>query len=249
MNSWPTHDSRLQRLVQLAAKAWKMSGELCGPKVATTHDLVNLYGVLKRVECWGTQNCTDDTREEVEMLLDTCEKVLSQTVSFLKAYQTMGEHEERLFGKIHLQFGSFSDRQTEILDDLRKQFTHHAERFSYILILASKKLVGKRYQLKDVKDALGFAVDGLTARMMARGEFRLSMLARYPDNEAALWAECQYGLSERGFSNDFLTSHREAVLAYVRTLDQSSAYAGRIDALLRQECESLAMIQICDTDG
>ena len=147
-----------------------------------------------------------------------------------------------------MEFGSFSRRQTEILEDLRKQFIHHAERFSYILILASKKIVGKNHQLKGPKDALGFAVDGLIARMMARGEFRLSMLASYPDNEPALWAECHHGLSERGFSDDFLTRHREAVLVYVRTLDQPSAYAGRNDVLLSQECESLAMIQIYDTD-
>ena len=249
MNSWPTPDSRLQRLVQLAAKAWKMSGELCGHKVATTQDLLNLYGVLKRVDCWGNLNYTADTQEEVEILLDTCKKVLSQTVSFLGAYQTMGEHEERLFGKQFLEFGSFSCRQTEILEELRKKFNHHAERFSYVLILASKQLVGKKQQLKGGKDALGFAVEGLTARMMAKGEFRLSMLARYPDNEPTLWAECHKGLSEKGFSEDFLARHREAVLVYVRTLDHPSAYAGRTDALLRQECESLAMIQIYDTDG
>ena len=235
MNSWPTHDSRLQRLVQLAAKAWKMSGELCNRKVATTQELLNLYDVLRRVECWGALDCTADTREQVERLLDACKKVLVQTVSFLKAYQTMGEHEERLFGGSWLEFGSFSRRQTEILEDLQKKFIHHAERFSYILILASKKLVGKKHQLKAFQDALGSAVDGLVARMMARGQFRLSMLARYPDNEAALWAECHQDLPEKGFPEDFLARHREAVLVYVRTLDQPRAYAGRNDDLLRQE--------------
>lgn len=195
---------------------------------------------------WSLLLTSASRREELERLSASCKKDCKDTISFLLAYKTLCDHENDLFGRG--EFASFSDRQKIILSRLQSSFMDHASHLSDILIATSAESLDGKVQLNGDEDVLGFAVNGITSRMVATGEFRLSMLARYPGNEEKLWLDLKYPLLDNGFSEVYLTEHRKIILAYVRALEKGSAYVGRADAQVIKECENMEKMRVTDTE-
>lgn len=200
----------IQSLVQFSAKAWKAIREVCGAKSDLAEEAANLWGVLKRSQEEASKALSSlsnpDTRcgEDFTLLCDSCENILSDSNSIVRAYGALSDHEQKVVG-FGIQFGSFSGRQEEVLNYFRVNFIEHAKRFSRLLITAATESMG---QLKRVYipagEVLSFAVNATTCRLMAHHEFRFSVLLRGPGNAEALWQELSRLLSIEGFRKAFL---------------------------------------------
>ena len=234
----------ISSLVQLAAKVWKASLKLCGPKLAMTRETEKLYGVLRRsqqaiLKEQSFQPEPDDTSQDRPGLsCEWCEDTLTKAYKVLVTWQDTFDEERRLFNGWGLEFASFSDRQQAILEMLCSAFDCHATIHSYLLVLHSLQTLGEPKRRLDFHgDGLNSAVNVVTARLMARGEFCFSLLATQPANEFLLWSELAVelskgrytaaGFSEPGFSEAFLDQRRMAILSYVMAIEGKDSYRDR----------------------
>ncbi|KAL8869538.1 MAG: hypothetical protein Q9174_004198, partial [Haloplaca sp. 1 TL-2023] len=192
--SAPIQVNDLQSLLKKAANTRVDCRSVCGSKADILYSATNLYGILRRLRqeaSMARSSLLKTPSQSDETLASFCReshKLLSETNDFLHEYQAHGDYLERTLGS-QREFAKFSDQQKLILDHLDAEIMRLTNMASRILITASAETFGElREQLNHGTGfPLSQALDHLTARLMANGDLRLSILVKGAGNEQVLW--------------------------------------------------------------
>ncbi|KAL8653598.1 MAG: hypothetical protein Q9210_001998 [Variospora velana] len=220
----------LRGLLILTAKARNTCRTVCGRKAQLVYMATNLYGVLRRLQQEASTARSALSRpgttcnQDLEALCTESSVTLNDTSSFLLAYKALGHYEDKLLGD--WEFASFTDRQKDIIDHFGSEIMRHAYHASRILIVASTDSLGELQEQLDYSTGypLSAILNDLTARLMANGDVRLTMLVDVSENEPILWVALRDELLTKALSKDFLKRHRKIILRYVRALERRSAF-------------------------
>ncbi len=222
----------IQSVVQQAAKTRVDCRTVCGSKASVVYSVTNLYGVLRRIHQESTiarsslHTSTSPNKKSLTSLRKESAKILTETSDFLHACRTLGYYENRIVGS--WECGSFTQGQKAVIDHFDSEIMRLAYTASRHLIMASAESLG---ELRDQLDfgtgsPLSPILNDLTARLMANGDVRLSMLVKGPENEHVLWDALQHELLGISLDKAFLHRHKKVVLRYVRALERRSGFSG-----------------------
>lgn len=227
--------SLIRPLVQLAAKTKKTSDAVCGELAEITLKLKNLYGVLRRLQeeankAGSALNRHGATcREGLTASSDNCKLSLSNCDEFLLAYETLNDQEKRLLAS--RENTPFSSRQKAIMKLFCSQFSHLGIHLSELLVAASMDSLGRTKERMDgAGQAVRFAVNRFTARLIASNDLSMSALVQSHKYEDTLWAKLYDELLGDGFSGSFLAPYRNVILAYVKALERRNAFDSGADS-------------------
>ncbi|KAI4272653.1 MAG: hypothetical protein L6R38_006547, partial [Xanthoria sp. 2 TBL-2021] len=239
----------LQSLLTRAAKTRVDCRTVCGSKARTVYSATNLYGVLKRLQQEATvarsslNTSTSTCNEGLAALYTESTVLLTETSDFLLAYKTIGHYEDKILGS--WDFSSFTETQWSIIDHFDSEImrlTYTAVRF--LIMVSADALAELREQLDyGTGSPLSPILNDLTARLMANGDLRLSMLMKGPENERILWEALQHELLGMSLDKVFLHRHKKVVLRYVRALERRSGFAGSSEAPLDDAAETMKTAQ------
>lgn len=213
-------------LSQLAWTVVQNSRRACGEHDELTREVLNLHVVLQRLEHEIAKpespiNRPGSTcKEELEVIISGCHKVLKILDQILEKYNTLCTTERsgrKLWQKIKFGNGEMMD-----LADLRCKMTFYTSALSLLLNMLSLGTIGKIEQqmndaggdLKEIKQA----VNGITAHLIVQGHSEGSVLTAYPEDDKAIWKEFRRELIEDGFSSSVIREHKELIKAYVKEL-------------------------------
>ncbi|KAL8967455.1 MAG: hypothetical protein Q9183_002914 [Haloplaca sp. 2 TL-2023] len=231
--SAPTQVNDLQSLLTKAANTRVDCRAICGSKANIIYSATNLYGILRRLHQEASMarssllkpSFADEEQENLTAFCLESHKLLSDTSDFLHAYQTICDHEDRILGS--REFGSFTDRQNLILDHFDAEIMRLTNMASRILIAASAETLGELREQLDhgTESPLSPVLNDLTARLMANGDLRLSMLVKGAGNEQILWDALEGELLDLSLDEEFLRNHKKVILRYVRALERRSGFS------------------------
>ena len=221
----------LQSLLQRAAKTRVDCRSICGSKATILYSATNLYGILRRLQQEASMarsslnKSTPPSEENLALFCARSGKLLSDISDFLLALKTMGYYEDKILGS--REFASFPERQNMILDHFDAEIMHLTYTASRILITASAETLGELREQLDygTGSPLSPVLNDLTARLMANGDLRLSMLVKGPGNEQILWEALEHELLSMSMDKAFLHKHKKVVLRYVRALERRSGFS------------------------
>ncbi|KAI4276146.1 MAG: hypothetical protein LQ337_002686 [Flavoplaca oasis] len=226
----------MQSLVQQAAKTRVDCRDVCGTKASILYSVTNLYGVLRRIRQESTiarsslHTSASPNNKSLTSLRKDSTKILTATSDFLHASKTLGNYEDRIVGSWEL--GSFTEGQRSVIDHFDSEIMRLAYTGSRLLIVASAESLGELREQLDygTGSPLSPILNDLTARLMANGDVRLSMLVKGPENEQTLWDALQHELLGISLDKAFLHRHKKVVLRYVRALERRSGFSGDPEA-------------------
>ena len=202
------------------------------------HDIArkaeNLYCVLRRLQQEATRDNSPlkdigDTRlDELKKYSDGCLRNLDEIDNFLtscKAHHGLQTSILPARDKIPL-----SDTEREVLSKFREDFIYYALHISHLTVKASmESLGGAKDQIDKASYTLRYAVNTMTARLLAKNELSISTLGASPRGDFTLWEEVFYTLRQEGFSDPFLKEHKSCILAYIKAIERRSAFEHAID--------------------
>lgn len=213
-------------LIQLAWKTVQNSRKACGEHDELTREVLSLHVVLRRLE----QECRDTSRpfnrpnetyrEELEVIVAGCKKVLKVLDIILQKYNALSERERsvrKIWQRIRFGNGQMTD-----LVDLRAKMVYYTTLMNLFLNMVSMGSVGRVEKKMD--DAGGdlreikLAVNGITAHLITKSRHEGSFLTAYADDDRAVWKEFRRELVNDGFSSSVLRKHKATIKAYVTEL-------------------------------
>ncbi|KAL8671593.1 MAG: hypothetical protein Q9168_003917 [Polycauliona sp. 1 TL-2023] len=226
----------LETLLKQAARTRVDCRLVCGPKAAILYSATNLYGVLRRLQQETTaarsslSTSTSASSEELVAFYTESACLLTETSEFLLAYKTLGYYENKILGS--WEFASFSEAQRSIIHYFDTEMTRLSYDASRILIMASAESLGElREQLEySAGTPLSPILEDLTARLIANGDLRFSMLIKGAGNEQILWEALHQELVGMSVDSAMLDRHRNVILRYVRALERRSAFSGSLES-------------------
>ncbi|KAL9626800.1 MAG: hypothetical protein Q9204_007030 [Flavoplaca sp. TL-2023a] len=221
----------LQPLVTQAAKTRVDCQTVCGSKASILYSTTNLYGVLRRIQQEATiprsslHNSTPTSNKALAALRSEVVEILMETSEFLHACKTLGYYEDKLVGS--WEFGSFTEGQRSVIDHFDSEIMRLAYTASRLLIMASAESLGELREQLDygTGSPLSHTLNDLTARLIANGDLRLSMLVKGCENEHVLWDALQHELLGISLDKAFLHRHKKVVLRYIRALERRSGFS------------------------
>ncbi|KAL8979746.1 MAG: hypothetical protein Q9205_005001 [Flavoplaca limonia] len=226
----------MQSLAQQAAKTRVDCRTVCGSKASILYSVTSLYGVLRRIHQESTiarsslHTSASPNNKSLTSLCNDSAKILTETSDFLHTCKTLGYYEDRIVGS--WEFGSFTEGQKSVIDHFDSEIMRLAYTASRLLIMASAESLGELREQLDygTGSPLSPTLNDLTARLMANGDVRLSMLVKGPENEQILWDALRHELLGMSLDKAFLHRHKKVVLRYVRALERRSGFSGDREA-------------------
>ncbi|KAL8643640.1 MAG: hypothetical protein Q9226_008221, partial [Calogaya cf. arnoldii] len=222
----------LRSLMKQAAQTRIDCRDVCGSKARIVYSATNLFGVLRRLQQEATMarsslNTSNSTcNESLTALCSEITSLLKETSDFLLAYKTLGYYEVKILGS--WEFGSFTEAQKSIIAHFDSEIMRLTYTASRSLITASAGSLGELGEQLDYGTGtpLSPILNDLTARLMANGDLRLSMLMKGSENEDILWEALQYELLGMSLDKACLHRHKKVVLRYVGALERRSGFSG-----------------------
>ena len=216
-------------LTQLAWKTVQNARKACGEHNELTQEVLSLHVVLRRLEheiekpetaLNGVRSGGSD-KEELQVIVNGCQKVLNILDQVLTKYNALGEQErsgKRLWQKITFGNGKMAD-----MAEMRAKLTYYTSAMSLFLNMVSMGTMGRVEQqmndtggdLKEIKAA----VNGITAHLMSSSiRHEGSVLTAYADDDRAVWKEFRRELLGDGFSSSVIRKHKRLIKAYIEEL-------------------------------
>ena len=210
-------------LTQLAWKIVQNTRKACGEHDELTQEALGLHMVLRRLEQEISKpesplNRSGDTyKEEIEIIIRGCSKVLRVLDTMLEKYNRLSEEERswrKLWQKIRFGNGEIAD-----LHDLRSKMVTNTSALSLILNMASLGSLGRiEKQMEGDLKEIKIAVHGTAARLIAKSNDEGSVLTSYSNDDKSVWKEFRRDLCRDGFSSSDLKRHRALIMAYIKEL-------------------------------
>lgn len=213
-------------LTQLASRVVQNSRKACGAHDELTHDLSNLQSVLRRLEEELTKGenpisrSDSSSQKELESLVAGCQKVLRVLENILLKYNSLSEQERS--GRKLWQRIRFGNGETQNLIELRGKVTYYTSAISLLLNLISVGSIGRVEKRMDETGGdlreIKFAVNDITAHLLANKDHEGSILASYAEDDKAVWRQFRRELVKDGFSSSVISTHKGLIKAYIKEL-------------------------------
>ena len=210
-------------LTQLAWRTVQNTRKACGEHDELTQEVLGLHIVLRRLEQEISKpesplNRSGDTyKEETEIIIRGCSKVLRVLDTILEKYNRLSEEERswrKLWQKIRFGNGEIAD-----LQDLRSKMVTNTSALSLTLNMASLGSLGRiEKQMKGDLQEIKIAIHGTAARLIAKSNDEGSILTSYANDDKSVWKEFRRDLCRDGFSSSDLKRHRALIMAYIKEL-------------------------------
>ena len=211
---------------QLAWKTLQNSRKACGEHDELTREVSSLHLVIRRLEKEVSKPESpinrpgDRCKEELQAIVDGCEKVLKLLNRVLKKYNTLSEKErsvKKLWQRVRFGNGELAD-----IRDLREKMTYYTSALSLFVNMVSMGSMGRVEQKmetagEDIRE-LRIAVNGITAHLLSANKREGSVLTTYADDDKAVWKEFRRELIEEGFSSATIRKHKRLIKAYIKEL-------------------------------
>ena len=213
-------------LGQLAWNAVQSSRKACGEHDELTREVSSLHVILLRLqqemekpESLIIKN-GDTCREELQVIIDDCGKVLRQLDKILNKYNALSEQERsgrKLWQKVRFGNGEVGD-----IGKLRSKVVLYTSNMTFYLNMVSMGAVGRIEQKMNnaggiLKD-LQLAVNSITAHFIAKSTYEESVFTSYADDEKTVWREFRRELVRDGFSSSVIRNHKRTIMKYVKEL-------------------------------
>ena len=240
-------------LTQLAWKTVQNARKACGEHDELTQEALSLHVVLRRLEQEaekpespfnGVQS-GDSDKEELQVIIDGCRRVLSVLDQVLTKYNALGEQERstrKLWQKIKFGNGKIAN-----LAETRAKLTYYTSAMSLFLNMVATGTMGRVEQqmndaggdLKEIK----VAVNGIAAHLISSSNrHEGSILTAYADDDRAVWKEFRRELLEDGFSSSVIQKHKILIKAYIEELGSRGLFD-------EEDPNSDVEKQCCDVDS
>ena len=210
-------------LTQLAWKTVQNTRKACGEHDELTQEVLGLHIILRRLEQEISKpesplNRSGDTyKEEIEIIIRGCSKVLRVLDTILEKYNRLSEEERswrKLWQKIRFGNGQIAD-----LHDLRRKMVTNTSALSLTLNMASLGSLGRiEKQMEGDLKEIKIAVHGTAARLIANSNDEGSVLTSYANDDKSVWKEFRRDLCRDGFSSSDLKRHKTLIMAYIKEL-------------------------------
>ena len=222
-------------LTQLAWKTVQNARKACGEHNELTQEVLSLHVVLRRLEheiekpetpLNGVRSGESD-KEELQVIVNGCQKVLNILDQVLTKYNALGERErsaKRLWQKIKFGNGKMAD-----MAEMRAKLTYYTSAMSLFLNMVSMGTMGMvERQMNDTGGDLKeikAAVNGITAHLMSSSiRHEGSVLTAYADDDRAVWKEFRRELLGDGFSSSVIRKHKRLIKAYIEELGSRALF-------------------------
>ena len=213
-------------LGQLAWKTIQNSLKACGEHDELTREASSLHVVIRRLEKEVSKpespinRPEDKCKEELQSIVDGCEKVLKVLNRVLEKYNTLSEKErsaKKLWRRVRFGNGEMADTR-----DLREKLIYYTSALSLFVNMVSMGSIGRvESQMEaaggDIRE-IRIAVNGITAHLLAATHREGSVLTTYGDDDKAVWKEFRKELIEEGFSSATIRKHKQLIKAYIKEL-------------------------------
>lgn len=214
-------------LTQLAWRTVQNARKACGEYDELTQETQALHAVIRRLEQeLGKPTCPINRdpgtyEEELQVLVDGCNKSLSVLDQVLTKYNALSEPERsgrRLWQKIR-----FGNGDVLKMADLRARLMYYTSAMSLLLNMVSLGTMGRvERQLHDVGGDLKeikVSVNEIVAQMMSKGQGREgSILTAYTDDDRAVWKEFRRELVRDGIRSSVVSKHKKLIKSYIEEL-------------------------------
>ena len=210
-------------LTQLAWKTVQNTRKACGEHDELTQEVLGLHIVLRRLEQEISKpesplnRSGDAYKEEIEITIRGCSKLLRVLDNILEKYNRLSEEEKswrKLWQKIRFGNGEIAD-----LQDLRSKMVTNTSALSLTLNMASLGSLGRiEQQMKGDLQEIKIAINGNAARLIAKSNGEGSILTSYANDDKSVWKEFRRDLCRDGFSSSDLKKHRALIMAYIKEL-------------------------------
>lgn len=225
----------IRTLIRRASTIRDTIQEICDVQHDFTCEIDNLYCVLRRLQQEATRDNSplerigDTRRDELKKFSDDCLRNLDEVDNFLARCKTYHDLQTSILqakDKIPL-----SDTEREVLSKFRADyFRYYAFHISHLTVKASMESLGDaKDQIDDAGFTLRYAVNTITARLLANNELSISTLAAHPRGDFTLWEEVFYALRQEGISDSFLKEHKSCILAYIKAIERRTAFEHTLD--------------------
>ena len=222
-------------LIRRVSSIRDTSQKICDVQHDFTREAENLYCVLRRLQQEVTQDNNsplnrmgDMRRVELRQFSKRCLQNLVKSEDFLTRCITYHELQTSILDtkdKIPL-----SDTDKEVLSKFREDFKYNAFHISQLTVKASMESIGEaKGQMDKAGFTLRYAINKLTAYLLANNEHSISKTAAPSIGDVALWDKVFYHLREEGMSDDFLRGHRSSILAYIKAIERRTAFEHTLD--------------------
>ena len=226
-----TAKDELQKLIQHATNTRHIAQAICGLQHDLTHEILNLYRVLRRLqrEVYRDESpllrLGDTRKNELKSYSEGCAKILDDSNDFLTKYRELCDLKKSILqSEIELPF-SAADK--EVLNKFRSDLIYYVFQLSQITVKASMDSLG---EVKDQIDSAGFtlrfALNTIAARILAENQICISALAEHPKGDTTLWEELHQALIDEGLASSFVKEYRKPILAYIKALERRTAFEG-----------------------
>ena len=221
-------------LIRRTSSIRDTSQKICDVQHDFTREAENLYCVLRRLQQEVTQNNSplnrmgDTRRVELRTFSKRCLRNLDESDEFLtrcSKYHDLQTSILQTKDKIPL-----SDTDKKVLNKFREDFHYCAFHISQLTVKASMESIGEaKNQMDEAGYTLRYAVNKLTAQLLANNEDSITKTAAPPKGDVALWDKVFYHLREEGMSDSFLRGYRGSILAYIKAIERRTAFEPTLD--------------------
>ena len=224
-------------LTQLAWKTVQNARKACGEHNELTQEVLSLHVVLRRLEHEVEKSETafngvrdgEPDKEELQVIVNGCQRVLNILDQVLTKYNALGEPERsgrKLWQKIKFGNGKMAD-----MAGMRAKLTYYTSAMSLFLNMVSMGTMGRvERQINDTDGDLKeikVAVNGITAHLMSSSNrHEGSILTAYADDDRAVWKEFRRELLGDGFSSSVIRKHKRLIKAYIEELGSRGLFDG-----------------------
>ena len=211
-------------LTQLAYKVVQNSRKACGEYDDLTREATSIHDVLESLQheigLPGSLIGTDGYSEELLSIACGCEKILKKLDAILVKYNALNEDERsvrKLWRSVRFGNGPIVD-----VEHLRAKLTYYISALTLLLNMASTGTMG-RVERKmdeaggDLRD-IRFAVNRITAYLLAGNKAEGSVLTAYSGDDKNVWRELRRELNREGFSSAVIHQHKTTIKAYIKEL-------------------------------
>ena len=210
-------------IMQLALKIVLNTRKACGEYEELTQEVLALHLVLRRLKQELTtpksllNRSADGYREEIEIHIRGCSKVLRVLDTILKKYNRLGG-KAGSWRKLWQQI-TFGNGEIEDLGGLRNKMLIRTSALSVTLTMASLDSLGRtQKQTKRYIREIKTAIHGIAARLIATSNDEGSVLSSYADDDKSIWEEFRKRLCVDGISSSYLKRHRAVIMACIAAL-------------------------------
>ena len=213
-------------LGQLAWRTVQNSRKACGEHHELTREAFSLHVVIRRLEKEVSKpessiNRPDDKcQEELQIIVESCEKVLKLLNRVLEKYNTLSEKERSVQKLWHrVRFGN-----SELADirDLREKLVYYTSTLSLFVNMVSMGSIGRVEQQMETAGGdlreIRIAINGITAHLLSANNREGSVLTTYADDDKAVWKEFRKELIGEGLSSTIIRKHKRLIKAYIKEL-------------------------------